>query len=264
MPTTDKLIEDENIISPHSDNLPQNILVIDDDPMLLNIVKEMLERNGVNCKTCATAKEVVKAMRNQDYDLLLSDIQMPGTNGFDLLALLRNSNIGNSCTIPVIAMTARGDRDKEAFLNAGFTDCIYKPFSSSELLSLISAIKKQQVDEKQRIDFSTMLSEVSDGITLLHSFVAQSEKDREELESAMKNNDRIKMREAAHRMQPSWDLLHTGDMLMAYRTLLKDGTQDDGVIREHTRQIINYTSTLIAEAEEEIKRQTNETEDTDS
>lgn len=264
LPTTDKLIEDENIISPHSDNLPQNILVIDDDPMLLNIVKEMLERNGVNCKTCATAKEVVKAMRNQDYDLLLSDIQMPGTNGFDLLALLRNSNIGNSHTIPVIAMTARGDRDKEAFLNAGFTDCIYKPFSSSELLSLISAIKKQQADEKQGIDFSTMLSEVSDGIKLLRSFVAQSEQDREELESAMKNNDRIKMREAAHRMQPSWDLLHTGDMLMAYRTLLKDGTQDDSVIREHTRQIINYTSTLITEAEEEIKRQTNETEDTDS
>lgn len=264
LPITDKLIEDENIISPHSDNLPQNILVIDDDPMLLNIVKEMLERNGVNCKTCAAAKEVVKAMRNQDYDLLLSDIQMPGTNGFDLLALLRNSSIGNSCTIPVIAMTARGDRDKEAFLNAGFTDCIYKPFSSSELLSLISAIKKQQVDEKQGIDFSTMLSEVSDGITLLRYFVAQSEKDREELESAMKNNDRIKMREAAHRMQPSWDLLHTGDMLMAYRTLLKDGAQDDGVIREHTRQIINYTSTFIAEAGEEIKRQTNETEDTDS
>lgn len=264
LPITDKLIEDENIISPHSDNLPQNILVIDDDPMLLNIVKEMLERNGVNCKTCATVKEVVKAMRNQDYDLLLSDIQMPGTNGFDLLALLHNSNIGNSHTIPVIAMTARGDRDKEAFLNAGFTDCIYKPFSSSELLSLISAIKKQQTDEKQGIDFSTMLSEVSDGITLLRSFVAQSEKDREELESAMKNNDRIKMREAAHRMQPSWDLLHTGDMLMAYRTLLKDGTQDDGVIREHTRQIINYTSTLITEAGEEIKRQTNETEDTDS
>lgn len=239
LPTTDKLIEDENIISPHSDNLPQNILVIDDDPMLLNIVKEMLERNGVNCKTCATAKEVVKAMRNQDYDLLLSDIQMPGTNGFDLLTLLRNSNIGNSHTIPVIAMTARGDRDKEAFLNTGFTDCIYKPFSSSELLSLISAIKKQQADEKPGIDFSTMLSEVSDGMTLLCSFVAQSEKDREELESAMKNNDRIKMREAAHRMQSSWDLLHTGDRLMAYRTLLKDGTQDDGAFKEQTRQIIN-------------------------
>jgi two-component system aerobic respiration control sensor histidine kinase ArcB len=65
-------------------------------------------------------------------------------------------------------------------------------------------------------------------------------------------------------MQPSWDLLHTGDRLMAYRALLKDGTQDDTVVKEHTRQIMDYISTLIAEAEDEIKRQTNETENTDS
>lgn len=265
LPITDKLIEDENVISPHSDNLPQNILVIDDDPMLLNIVKEMLERNGVTCTICTTAKEVVKAMRNQNYDLLLSDIQMPGTNGFDLLTLLRNSNIGNSRTIPVVAMTARGDRDKEAFLSTGFTDCIYKPFSSSELLSLISGIKKRRADDgRHSVDFNTMLSEVSDGVKLLRSFIAQSEKDRAELESAMKKSDRMKLREAAHRMQPSWDLLHTGDKLMAYRALLKYDTQDDTVIKEHTRQIIDYISTLIAEAEDEIKRQINETEDIDS
>lgn len=76
-----------------------------------DVIKEMLERNGVTCTTCSTAKEVVKAMRGKDYDLLLSDIQMPGTNGFDLLTLLRSSNIGNSRTIPVVAMTARGDKD---------------------------------------------------------------------------------------------------------------------------------------------------------
>lgn len=265
LPTTEELIEDENTISSYTGSLPQDILVIDDDPMLLNIVKEMLERNGGTCTICTTAKEVVKAMRNQDYDLLLSDIQMPGTNGFELLTLLRNSNIGNSRTIPIIAMTARGDRDKEAFLNTGFTDCIYKPFSSSELLSLISGIKKQQTDDgRHSVDFSTMLSEVSDGVKLLHSFIAQSGKDRDELESAMKKSDRMKLRETAHRMQPSWDLLHTGNRLMAYRTLLKDGTQDDTVVKEHTRQIIDYISTLIAEAEDEIKRQTNETENTDS
>ena len=265
LPTTEELIEDENIISSYTGSLPQNILAIDDDPMLLNIVKEMLERNGVTCTICTTAKEVVKAMRNQDYDLLLSDIQMSGTNGFELLTLLRNSNIGNSRTIPVVAMTARGDRDEEAFLNTGFTDCIYKPFSSSELLSLISGIKKQQTDDgRHSVDFSTMLSEVSDGVKLLRSFIAQSEKDRDELESAIKKSDRMKMRETAHRMQPSWDLLHTGDRLMAYRTLLKDGSQDDTVVKEYTRQIIDYISTLIAEAEDEIKRQTNETENTDS
>jgi len=51
---------------------------------------------------------------------------------------------------------------------------------------------------------------------------------------------------------------------MAYRTLLKDGAQDDTVVKEHTKQIIDYISTLIAEAEDEIKRQINETENTDS
>lgn len=265
LPTTEELIEDENTISSYTGSLPQDILVIDDDPMLLNIVKEMLERNGVTCTICTTAKDVVKVMRSQNYDLLLSDIQMPGTNGFELLTLLRNSNIGNSRTIPVVAMTARGDRDKEAFLNTGFTDCIYKPFSSSELLSLISGIKKQQTDDgRHSVDFSTMLSEVSDGVKLLRSFIAQSEKDRDELESAMKKSDRMKMRETAHRMQPSWDLLHTGNRLMAYRALLKDGAQDDTVVKEHTRQIMDYLSTLIAEAEDEIKRQTNDTENTDS
>ena len=142
MKITDEPIESENRIIPHPVHLPQNVLVIDDDTMLLDVIKEMLERNGMNCTTCATSKEVVKAMRGKDYDLLLSDIQMPGTNGFDLLTLLRNSNIGNSRSIPVVAMTARGDRDKEAFLHAGFTDYIYKPFSSSELLSLLSMIRK--------------------------------------------------------------------------------------------------------------------------
>ena len=77
------------------------MLVIDDDSMLRDVIKEMLERNGITCTVCSSAREVVKAMRCMDYDLLLSDIQMPGTNGFSLLALLRNSNIGNSRTIPV-------------------------------------------------------------------------------------------------------------------------------------------------------------------
>ena len=83
--------------------------------MFLDVIKEMLERNGITCTLCSSAKEIVKAIRGKDYDLLLSDILMPGTSGFDLLDLLRNSNVGNSREIPVIAMTARGDREKEAF-----------------------------------------------------------------------------------------------------------------------------------------------------
>lgn len=264
LPETNEPAESENRILPHSEHLPHNVLVIDDDSMLRDVVKDMLERNGVACTACSSAKEVVMAMRCKDYDLLLSDIQMPCTNGFELLALLRSSNIGNSRTIPVVAMTARGDREKKAYLDAGFTACIYKPFSSSELLSLLSTIKRCQEDENRKVDFSTMLAEVNDKVKLLCSFVEQSRQDAEELASAMNNADRKKLRETVHRMQPMWELLQMADVLSAYRALLKDDTTGDDVVREHTHQIIECTAMLIAEAENEIKKLTDETENTDS
>ena len=264
LPETDEPLVGENRMLPCPEHLPHNVLVIDDDGMLRDVIKEMLERNGVPCTVCSTAKEVVSSMRCKDYDLLLSDIQMPGTNGFDLLTLLRSSNIGNSRTIPVIAMTARGDKEKDAFLDVGFTACIYKPFSSSELLGLLSTIKRCRKDDGQDIDFSIMLSEVSDKVKLLRSFIIQSEKDMEELSAGMNDCDRHKLRETVHRMQPMWELLQMENALSSYHALLKDDTATDDAVREHTRQIMECTAKFIAEAENEIKRQTNEKENTDS
>lgn len=264
LPETAEFVEEEAVEKEVQLNLPHNVLVIDDDPLQQEVIKEILERNGVACTVCSTAKEVVSFMRCKDYDLLLSDIQMPGTNGFELLTLLRSSNIGNSRTIPVVAMTARGDKEKDAFLDAGFTACIYKPFSSSELLGLLSTVNRCRNDDGHGFDFSAMLSEVSDKAGLLRSFVIQSEKDMEELSSGMNDNDRYKLRETVHRMLPMWELLQMEDALSAYRTLLKDDTATDDTVREHTRQIMECTAKLIAEAENEIKRQTNEKENTDS
>lgn len=234
LPETDEPLVGENRMLPCPEHLPHNVLVIDDDGMLRDVIKEMLERNGVPCTVCSTAKEVVSSMRCKDYDLLLSDIQMPGTNGFDLLTLLRSSNIGNSRTIPVIAMTARGDKEKDAFLDVGFTACIYKPFSSSELLGLLSTIKRCRKDDGQDIDFSIMLSEVSDKVKLLRSFIIQSEKDMEELSAGMNDCDRHKLRETVHRMQPMWELLQMENALSSYHALLKDDTATDDAVREHT------------------------------
>lgn len=62
---------------------------------------------------------------------------------------LRNSNIGNSRTIPIVAMTARGDNQKEDYLKAGFADCIYKPFLLPDLLNLLSTIRECREDENQ-------------------------------------------------------------------------------------------------------------------
>ena len=261
---TDEPIECDNRVFPHLEHLPKRVLVIDDDTLFLSMIKEMLERNGVTCTVCRTAKEVVKAIRSKEYDLLLSDILMPGTNGFDLLDLLRNSNVGNSREIPVIAMTARGDREKDAFLNAGFTDCIYKPFSSSELLSLLSTIKRDRKEERQKADFSLLLAEVHDKPQTLKSFIIQLKKDCNELDIAMKHSDRQKLRDIVHRMQPMWELLQAEDSLYDLRASLKKEDSSDNELNNHIRNVADTASVLITEAEEMIKKLTNETENINS
>ena len=259
LPLTDEAVEREVQAHNTSLHLPQRVIVIDDDPLQLEIVKEMLERNGVSCTTCGNTRALVGEMRKADYDLLLSDIQMAGTNGFDLLELLRNSNIGNSRTIPVVAMTARGDKEREAFASAGFAACIYKPFSMRELLDLIASVTDGTKPEAVSADFASLTAEVRDKKKLLLTFIGQSRKDIEQLRKA--GNDRERLREVVHRMLPMWELLQTDDLLHSYRNVLRDDKADDGAVGEYTQRVIDHTALLIAEAENEMKH---ETEDIDS
>lgn len=261
LPLTDETVESETQTHNTSLRLPQRVLAIDDDPLQLEIVREMLERNGVSCMTCGNTRALVGEMRKADYDLLLSDIQMAGTNGFELLELLRNSNIGNSRTIPVVAMTARGDKEREAFASAGFAACIYKPFSMHELLDLIASVVSDTKPEEVSADFASLTADVKDKKRLLWTFIGQSRKDIAQLREA--GDDRRRLREVVHRMLPMWELLQTDELLHSYRKVLHDDKADDGAVGEYTRRVIDRTALLIAEAENEIKRLTNETEDID-
>lgn len=265
LPLSDERLEHETSALPATLSLPQSVLVIDNDRLQLEIVKEMLERNGVSCTACSNARELVKEMRKRDYDLLLSDIQMPGTNGFEILNLLRNSNIGNSRTIPVIAMTARGDREKDAFVGSGFADCVYKPFSMNELLNTISAaMPHKEPEEPCAPDFDTFTADVRDKRKLLRTFISQSNRDIKDLRSAMEAEDRAGLREIAHKIQPSLELLQSYGPFYDFREMLKDETSGKEVIEEYTKRIIEHISMLVTAAENTINRMTHEKENTDS
>lgn len=265
LPLSGERIEHETSVLPATFSLPQSVLVIDNDRMQLEIVKEMMERNGVSCTACSNARELVKEMRKRDYDLLLSDIQMPGTNGFEILNLLRNSNIGNSRTIPVIAMTARGDREKEAFTGSGFADCIYKPFSMNELLDTISATAPHKDLEEPCVpDFDTFTADVRDKRKLIQTFIIQSRQDMADLQSAINANDIAELRDIAHRIQPSLELLQAEGPVSGFRTALKNEPIDPDTIEEYTKRIIKHISMLVTAAENTINRMTHETENTDS
>ncbi|UVR25567.1 ATP-binding protein [Parabacteroides distasonis] len=262
-PVSDKEIEQENRIIENPSNLPRYVLVIDDDTLQLEIAKEMLERNGVMCTTCSNVKDLVKEMRKKDYDLLLTDIQMGNTSGFEILTLLRESNIGNSRLIPVIAMTARGDKEKADFIRSGFSDSIYKPFSMPELLSLISAFARGEGNTHTH-DFSVFTEDVSDKQGVLRMFISQTKRDVEELLSAQKTADRTVLQKILHRMSPAWELLQSDGLLSEFRAFLNTGSCERDAIMAHIQRITGHALLLVEEAEHEIKRLADETQDTDS
>lgn len=266
---TSETIEEKCTTLPNpAKRLPHRIIVVEDDPVQMEITRDILERNGVSCHACQNVKEVVCLLRKEDYDLILTDIQMPGTNGFSLLNLLRNSNIGSSRSIPIAAMTARGDEEKENFIKAGFTGCIHKPFSSPELLLFLSSImEKMNKPESQSIDFRPLISDSGNKRKVLTMLVKESETNKEELVEAIRNKDRMRIKEIIHRMFPMWEMLGIAEELQEYRNLVHDDSSRDQIMKEWTLKITASLDRLVSAAENEINsliRQENEKENTDS
>ena len=104
-----------------------SVLAIDNNGMLLDMMKEMYKQSGVECDTCLTVDKLTDLMRTKDYDLLITDLKMPEVNGYEVLELMRTSEIGNSQTIPVVAATAAGYVEEEELKRKGFAAVLYKP-----------------------------------------------------------------------------------------------------------------------------------------
>ena len=122
------------------------VLLIDDDKIQLSLTAAMLKQHGVDAVCCEQLEELIEQLRTSVFDVLLTDIQMPAINGFDLVKLLRASNIPQAKTIPVIAVTARSEMDKDALCEHGFAGCLHKPFTVKELLMTVNDKKECRTD----------------------------------------------------------------------------------------------------------------------
>ena len=242
-------------------SLPHKVLIVDDDPIQLRIIGEMLERNGVLCCQCQTAQDVVNELRRGHYDLILTDIQMRGTGGFDLLYLLRHSNIGDSKTVPVVAMTARNEGSDCRYSDAGFSGCIRKPFSMNELLVFLSSItEKQKTRHPTSADFMALASDIKDRKWILETFIKESVMNKTDLQESLSDMemDLERMREALHRMYPVWEQLGISHELEGYNEVLHDDESDEDTVQRHTEEIISRICGLIAEAERLLSETGNE------
>ena len=116
-----------------------DIIIIDDDRELGAMLSEFLAPDHFRVSACTTGEDGLARLQEQDFDLAILDIMLPGMNGIEVLKAIRRSS-----DIPVIMLTARGDDvDRILGLEFGADDYIAKPFNPRELLARIKAILRR-------------------------------------------------------------------------------------------------------------------------
>jgi len=235
------------VVDCHLDDI--HVLVIDDDRIQLNIIREMFHRNGIRCDCCQTSRELIARLRSHRYDLLLTDMQMPETDGYGILELLRSSNIENAKTVPVMAVTARAD-DEGGYLSGGFSSCIRKPFSMDELISAVTEVVGEKSLREHEPDFSLILAGEDNKKEMLGLFIEESRKDLAALTSALDRKDKAAAVSVLHKKLPLWETIRLDFPLSRLRELVTDpATEWTGGQLMEIREIIRAVEKLTAYVE---------------
>ncbi len=129
------------------------ILVVDDDPEIVSFVKRGLIYEGYSVDTAGDGTEALAKARQNEPDLVILDIMMPGLDGIEVSKRLRQAG-----SVPILMLTAKGTvADKVAGLESGADDYLVKPFAFDELLARIKALlRRRQPREGEVLRFSDL------------------------------------------------------------------------------------------------------------
>ena len=256
MQTAEELPERINQTQVHHNHTFHDVVAIDNDEVLLLMLKEMYAQEGIHCDTCTNAAELMELIRKKEYSLLLTDLNMPDINGFELLELLRTSNVGNSRDIPVIVTTASGSCGKEELIEHGFTECLFKPFSISELME-ISNKCAMNAAQNEKPGFTSLLSYGNEAV-MLEKLITETEKEMQSLRYAEQRKDLPELDALTHHLRSSWEILRADRPLRElYKLIHHNGTPDDKAIGNAVRAVLDKGSEIIRLAKEERKKYNN-------
>ncbi|TMI79069.1 MAG: response regulator transcription factor [Bacillati bacterium ANGP1] len=117
----------------------RSILVVDDEPKIVKIARDYLERAGFRVQTAGDGRSVLPMVRSAKPDLIVLDLALPGMDGLDVARTIRKES-----EVPIIMLTARADEaDRLIGLELGADDYIVKPFSPKELVARVRAVLRR-------------------------------------------------------------------------------------------------------------------------
>lgn len=237
------------------------VLLIDDDKIQLSLTAAMLKQHGVDAVCCEQLEELIEQLRTSVFDVLLTDIQMPAINGFDLVKLLRASNIPQAKTIPVIAVTARSEMDKDALCEHGFAGCLHKPFTVKELLMIVNegqlSADEAHITEDMvntGINFSALTAYSGDdpeaAYSIIQTFVEETKKNVERMRQAFVDKDTDGIAAMAHKLLPLLTLIGASDAIAPLKFLEScRGESFSTEISDTASAALSTVCIIISEAE---------------
>lgn len=258
--------ESENVdITEESAAIPPmkviRVLLIDDDKIQLNLTAAMLKQHGIDAVCCEQLEQLIEQLRSSVFDVLLTDIQMPAINGFDLVKLLRASNIPQAKTIPVIAVTARSEMDKAALHEHGFAGCLHKPFTVKELLMTVNegqlSADEAHITEDMAtagINFSALTAYSEDdpeaASSIIQTFIEETGKNIERMQQALNDKEVDGIAAMAHKLLPLFTMIGADETITPLKWLEAcRGEEFSEKIEETTLNMLEVVRKVISEAE---------------
>lgn len=239
------------------------IIVFDDDASFLRLIREMLKSTGMDAALFTGFNEY-DPESGFDFDVILTDIEMPVVTGYEIVSKLKSGNCPSYKNQPIVAMTGRRDLSQEHFTDAGFDKLLRKPFSKTDLVQKLNELF---INSRPELDISsaepTSTTSKSFSLDTLKMFLGEDDQDAldeilcsfktETLENSKQLLDSIEtaniqqIRKTAHKMLPMFRQLQVAKVIPILEDLeqISEETYNPENVKKENTLLQNHIKELI-------------------
>ena len=217
----------------------RHILVVDDDPEIVNLLKRGLIFEGYKVDVAYDGNEALKKIRDTEPDMVILDVLMPGIDGIEVSKRVREAG-----DVPILMVTAKGTTtDKIAGLNSGADDYLVKPFDFDELLARVKALlRRRQSKEGEMLRFSDLsLNTATREVKRGEIVIELTAQEFDLLELFMRHPRQVLKREQIYEKVWGYDFEGESNVIEVYVRYLRSKLEPEGTLKLiHTVRGVGY------------------------
>ena len=222
-----------------------SVLIIDNDKSVLTVAKAIFANVGAACDTCTDVSQMMELIEEHHYDAVITDLKMPGTNGYDVLMLLKTSDVGNCKDIPVIVSTMTSLITEEELIQRGFSGCLIKPYTAKEL---VECVERHIIAKPAEIEPDlSCFSNIDDEKGILQTLITETTDIKDAVKKAADAVDVKEMRSLLHHLMPTWIKIRSEKPLRdMYLYLTSETRIKKSVVQKYADAILKQCDTIVS------------------